>query len=782
MSRRSSIDSESSAPTSDEEAHESHVHSDSENGAEISSGQEIDVHSNSEVDSEVSDDDDDSAQEPQAHGLDIHSDSDAESVVCASDEDGSEQDAAILFGKVDRARAAYRCFGNDAVVLPVRPQEKRLEQPREGWGRNITEDVVMLTDASSDESDVEIIHKKTKIVTKVKRVRGKLGALKQLPEMPLDILLEIFGQLDPLDLVRLTRTTKTLRRVLLGRSTVGVWKQARGNLVNFPNCPKDMSDQAFACLILETHCQGCLSRTSHICYEFRVRLCTKCIKQDYRFKSEINHSFHYLTNICPRVEIIVKERGRRLTKTFYNYDYIKDHTRFFMNNKERTNWVKRETKKITKIREHAEACDNWLQSRAEERATTLEDIRKKRTDEIIERLTNMGWGDVIQNIPEDDRVQNHPIVAQKKELTERIWKNIQPKLIEFLENQKEIIERERDRQRLEARVPLLISFYEKYSRSKPINTIILPARELYFFQPFQDLISNTPITDVEPSMSDLEDVADGLDDHSAQWKKEMEQTLIQMLYIGPLNKSDLQNAEEILSRGTIAFECKDCSGMYYVRYPRILMHSHARHPSAFGWNSKIPYHLDASIYKLDDFYYRGFRETHSGCISVHSTYREAAEVVISACGLDPECTSNSDLDRLDPFLECTRCRCVTKRLLMTWRKAISHIINHIDRDESPADCTMVTEEVVLGRVKDRRYEAFVNDCQGYDNAATTIYHNRYVCTHCRFRSTGQKIKEHILKVHNKTEINRGDIVRHIDEAEDYFQYEFPVDFVGLYEN
>ncbi|KAF8980247.1 hypothetical protein BDQ17DRAFT_1263940, partial [Cyathus striatus] len=104
-----------------------------------------------------------------------------------------------------------------------------------------------------------------------------------LPEMPLDILLEIFGQLDPLDLVRLTRTTKILRRVLLERSAVGVWKQARGNLINFPKCPKDMSEQAFVCLILESHCQRCLSRTSHRCYEFRLRLCTKCIKEDSEY-------------------------------------------------------------------------------------------------------------------------------------------------------------------------------------------------------------------------------------------------------------------------------------------------------------------------------------------------------------------------------------------------------------------------------------------------------------------------------------------------------------------
>ncbi|KAF8996628.1 hypothetical protein BDQ17DRAFT_1329850 [Cyathus striatus] len=529
MSRRSSISLEPSAPTSDKEAHESHVQSNSENGAEDDStderqAHEIDVQSNSEVGTEVSDDDDDGGQEPQAHELDIRSDSDAKSVV---DEDGrmeesetcSEQDAAMSSDEDDRTHAAYRCIGNDAVELPVRPQEKRLEQPREGWGRNITEDVVMLTDASSDESDVEITPKKETIATKVKRVRGKLGALKQLPEMPLDILLEIFGQLDPLDLVRLTRTTKTLRRVLLERSAVGVWKQARGNLVNFPKCPKDMSEQAFACLILESHCQ---------------RLCTKCIMEDSEFTD-------------------LGQLNGRLTKKIYDKNYLKANNELkeTMDNKKWLKWVRMESRGITRIREHARTCDYWLQSRAEDRTTMLEEIRKNRTEEIIKRLSKMGWTEVIENIPHDNRIQNHPLVAQKKELTERIWKNITPKLIEFLEEQKGIFERRRERERLEARVPLLLKFHEKYSESKPINAIIPPPSELYFFEPIHNLIMNTPTAGVELTIGDLENVAEGLDDFGVEWKREIELQLLRKVINGPLNQ--YENAPEILSKAKVAF-------------------------------------------------------------------------------------------------------------------------------------------------------------------------------------------------------------------------------------
>lgn len=51
-----------------------------------------------------------------------------------------------------------------------------------------------------------------------RKVRGKRGALKHLTEAPLDVLFEIFGKLNPIDLLYLARTTKALRNILMRTS------------------------------------------------------------------------------------------------------------------------------------------------------------------------------------------------------------------------------------------------------------------------------------------------------------------------------------------------------------------------------------------------------------------------------------------------------------------------------------------------------------------------------------------------------------------------------------
>ncbi|KAF9015800.1 hypothetical protein BDZ89DRAFT_435482 [Hymenopellis radicata] len=57
--------------------------------------------------------------------------------------------------------------------------------------------------------------------------RGMRGILQKMTDTPLDVLFEIFSYLEPLDLLRMSRTTKDLRQLLMSRSTAFVWERAR---------------------------------------------------------------------------------------------------------------------------------------------------------------------------------------------------------------------------------------------------------------------------------------------------------------------------------------------------------------------------------------------------------------------------------------------------------------------------------------------------------------------------------------------------------------------------
>jgi hypothetical protein len=94
-----------------------------------------------------------------------------------------------------------------------------------------------------------------------------------LPEMPLDILLEvrhpmqpnllvsnphlqIFSLLYPLDVIRLARTTKALRGILMSRSAITVWKTAFTREPDLPDMPNDMNEPQWANLAFSNHCHA----------------------------------------------------------------------------------------------------------------------------------------------------------------------------------------------------------------------------------------------------------------------------------------------------------------------------------------------------------------------------------------------------------------------------------------------------------------------------------------------------------------------------------------------
>jgi hypothetical protein len=64
------------------------------------------------------------------------------------------------------------------------------------------------------------------------KVKGRRGQLKLVIEMPFDILLEIFQYLPPADLLCLTKASKSLRALLLDRTTaLPLWKFVRSRLL-----------------------------------------------------------------------------------------------------------------------------------------------------------------------------------------------------------------------------------------------------------------------------------------------------------------------------------------------------------------------------------------------------------------------------------------------------------------------------------------------------------------------------------------------------------------------
>ena len=55
--------------------------------------------------------------------------------------------------------------------------------------------------------------------------KSRKGKLKNMTKMPIDILFEVFGQLEPVDLLHLSRATKELRAMLITSNATFLWKR-----------------------------------------------------------------------------------------------------------------------------------------------------------------------------------------------------------------------------------------------------------------------------------------------------------------------------------------------------------------------------------------------------------------------------------------------------------------------------------------------------------------------------------------------------------------------------
>ena len=120
-----------------------------------------------------------------------------------------------------------------------------------------------------------------------KYTRGKRGLLDDLPNQPLDIVyevcftrfihfrafdlptLQILSRCSPLDLLRLARTTKAFRTLLMSRSSIAIWKSARElssdpQVIGMPDPPPYLSEPALANLAFDPHCHV---RITHAHYQ-----------------------------------------------------------------------------------------------------------------------------------------------------------------------------------------------------------------------------------------------------------------------------------------------------------------------------------------------------------------------------------------------------------------------------------------------------------------------------------------------------------------------------------
>ncbi|KAL0566711.1 hypothetical protein V5O48_015290 [Marasmius crinis-equi] len=387
--------------------------------------------------------------------------------------------------------------------------------------------------------------------------------------LPLDIVYEIFANLQTPDILNLSRTTQRLRDFILFRpSSSSVWRIARENVVpKIPSPPEELglSEPQYASLLFDTECRMCgMGPSDGVLWMLRLRCHDKCARRrlstlDAIVKRQSDVTGHLTTKFmldhCGHVpcytyrstNLYVPNSIRRLRAEWLK---VKDDLEKLMD------WEGRKRQEHRQLEKWATECKSW----------TI-DLTHQRRMKITSELLKLGWK---QEELEDPLFSDptHGLRHQAKLFTAHDWHaNIKAPLIKRLEEVRaQRLEAERKRV-FNKRSRTFATLYLDRCDSVRSRGITLPSKGDFIVSPIAARLANLLYsTDIKRHVKKrirriLDNIPDSaLEITSKAWLAEKEADVKSKLLV--------ESDEESLD--TTLFLCRSCN--QHFPGPRIFDH------------------------------------------------------------------------------------------------------------------------------------------------------------------------------------------------------------------
>ncbi|KAI0332686.1 hypothetical protein GY45DRAFT_1432897 [Cubamyces sp. BRFM 1775] len=541
--------------------------------------------------------------------------------------------------------------------------------------------------------------------------KPRKGHLNTLPEIALEIQLEIYSYLELKDLFNLSRTCKKFRKFFLNRKiNKSLWKQARINTDGFPKRPPFLSEPAFVHLLYSPHCHRCACSNVHsVIWAWFTRYCSKCLREvtvnwaeadDY---SQTCGASYLFVGRSPFVMLNVVEPS---------YGYSHKHSNIYNRfHKEQLEQLFAEWRKICPPNTHnwdqtykiarefeervgaelryrnscAERCKAWFDEQEDKRGALLNAARTARFDEIVSRLQEGEWEKEIAFMGSKGLhdMAALPVVRQAAKLTPKAWQNVYERLEGYLNGvRKERITAER-RAVLQSRLDM----FDEVIRDHYVH---LPRSEAMEYRPrsvdfaFIDCVRQL-LDAPNERLTDRADIEAIIPDIAARWEAEQKDKLLRM--IRDAFPDPVPDDIDVFSLAVAVFGCS-CIGRddYWVttpghgeppppRFPAILGHDCMRNLQYYDTRERSEYadiatkHRSAAGVAQQPFKVDCNKRTEE-------VVKEACKV-IEALGLDPMRTTVDDLKDCEVRLRCLSCPEQKGGYAFTWETAINHACSYI---------------------------------------------------------------------------------------------------------
>ncbi|KAF7375427.1 hypothetical protein MSAN_00430500 [Mycena sanguinolenta] len=242
-----------------------------------------------------------------------------------------------------------------------------------------------------------------------------------LANIPIETLWEIAAQpaLGLVDLLHLTRTCKSLHRVLAGRQSRHVW---RAKLSTFAACPASIPGYTFANLSNSTTCWKC-DYPATADWDLQVRLCRECLSTIITTFDESQPPVCLVDFPSVKIRDLVNVRPPTFGCAFVTEEL--DAIRAKLDNMkvgDRAAFISQRKAMMVDVRVYAREYRDW-------EAPVHAEIRSARIPIIKERLTELGWDDEVNIF---SWINNHELVTEPIELTDEVWNRIRPELEAYM--------------------------------------------------------------------------------------------------------------------------------------------------------------------------------------------------------------------------------------------------------------------------------------------------------------------------------------------------------------
>ncbi|KAF7302739.1 F-box domain-containing protein [Mycena chlorophos] len=498
---------------------------------------------------------------------------------------------------------------------------------------------------TADTADAAPPAKRTKVV------RGKQGRLAGLLSISLDVVFEILGHLQPLDLLRISRLNKEFRALLLSKSTVTVWRACLNN-VGLPLPPPEshMNEPQVARLAFDSVCQTCDATARKVEWSLLKRICSRCSKSKLSAMRRLSSPYGPTADDGLDLVLSRPDTSKPWMQVCLREDYDAMTTKLasFTAAPAREKFIQERKALLKNLSEYAILLKEWDEGRSEARSTELAELKEERYNAVVAKLTALGWGDEIESLRSVDDLRQHKLVRSPNQLTERSWKSIEAELVQYMQVMKE--------KRLAREFAALVlvrkntaaAVFRAFKHAQLPWTAVMPGLEdFYEFAPIVALLKKP--ADVDVLEADFEALLPEFPSLITTWRDSLPAKVLE-------RHADLEN-EDKLKLAKCVFKCALCPGnnnfgaflglssgsrMSHfgpLLWPRVLSHHCLSHLPGLPWmlSTLKPIRWSAESLEFD---------------------KPASEVIVrlvELCGLDPETATVEEMDALDARFACHRC-------------------------------------------------------------------------------------------------------------------------------